>query len=137
MSKGISLDVEPAAIVAGKAGHEQLEFEIRVSSHSTSRTSHRYITLITDDAGKPVAQPTKSNLFALAGDSAERRFSVRTAELPDGYYQLRVTAAGSDGNGAAATMDAERYFRVKRGHVTPLTFSEWSTRSRANRANEG
>ena len=132
-----SLGVEPAAVVESKTGREQLEFEIRLTSHTAVKTSHRYMTLITDDAGKPVAAPTKSDLFALTGDTDEQSFSLRTTELPDGYYQLRVTAAGSDGNGAAGTMDAERYFRVKRGRVTPLTFSEWATRSHANRANEG
>jgi hypothetical protein len=132
-----SLDVEPTAVVqtAGDA-REAMEFEVKLVSHAAGASSHRWVYVLTDDLGHVVTPAKKSELFRLGGRDAERSFALRTERLADGYYSLRVTAAGSDGK-EGVTMDAERYLKVSRGAAQPVTFAEWSTRSRANRAIEG
>jgi hypothetical protein len=130
------LAVEPAAIVSAGGG-EALEFTVRVDSHVERGSSHRLVHVIADDQGRAVGSAVRSDLFRLAGAKAGRAFTLRTPNrLADGYYMLRVTAAGSDGE-RGATVDAEQYFQVRRGQISPLSFEEWTHRSRANRAIEG
>ena len=132
-----SLDVEPTAVVqAANDPREAMEFEVKLVSHASRASSHRWVYVLTDDLGHVVTPAKKSELFRLGGKDSERSFALRTDRLADGYYSLRVTAAGSDGK-EGTTMDAERYLKVSRGAASPVTFAEWSTRSRANRAIEG
>lgn len=132
-----SLDVEPTAVLqAANDPREAMEFEVKLVSHAARASSHRWVYVLTDDLGHVVTPAKKSELFRLAGKDAERSFALRTDRLADGYYSLRVTAAGSDGK-EGTTMDAERFLKVSRGAASPVSFEEWSTRSRANRAIEG
>ncbi len=132
-----SLEVDPVAVVqSGKGASQALEFEVTMVSHASQRSSHRWVYVLTDDRGQVITAPRKSELFRLDGRDDARSFTLRTAALADGYYSLRVTAAGSDGSDDS-TVDAERFLRVRQGAVTPISFEEWSTKSRANRAIEG
>jgi len=116
--------------VSGKAGAEVLELRLDLASHFASAGSARWAVEIVDDLGRPVQAAVLSAPVSL-GLGARRDALVTTpVGLTDGFYAVRVTAAGKASAETAAAV-LERYLEVRSGAVTPIDSDDYHQRSRA------
>jgi hypothetical protein len=128
----LELEVEPRAVRKDGRG-EALELEIRLRSNFRKDSIAQYSYRLVTDEGRAVQGLTRSPLSRV-GAKAQLQSRIATpSDLPDGFYQLRVIAVGSDAEEDVA-VNADRYFHVEGRVITPLSPSEYFAKSNANRA---
>lgn len=126
----VTVGVEPSAVLQGAAG-DALELQLSFRSRSERTTAIRYAYELVDDRGSSLHKPVLSQPAAMPARAARAARITTPAGLPDGYFEVRVTAAAADGVEDTLQI-AERYFVVRQGAVTPVSSDEWFQSSNAN-----
>lgn len=126
----VTIHLEPSAVLSGRNG-AVLEYQLGLASRSQKAASVRYSVEVTDDKGNPVQKSALSAVTQMPAQGGTGSGLVTPSGLPDGYFQIRVMAAASDGEEDSLQI-AERYFVVSKNSVTPLSSEEWFARSNAN-----
>ena len=125
------LEVElPEEAVASAAG-ESLRAQIKVTNRRGKEGRLKIATELVDDRGKTIKGAVVGDTVTIAARGGRHEKAVAVDPLPDGYYQLRVTAA-SVADGDADTGAAVLYFKVGSGVVTPLDVNRFLAESAAN-----
>lgn len=120
-----SLEVDPVA------EDGELEFDVVLTNRVSSRQSFKYIHQFVSDTGETVSRPSRSRLLNLARQGLDTFETIRPPKnLKDGYYVLRVTAAGANAR-QASTSQSESFFAVTQGELRPVSSDEWFKKSRA------
>jgi hypothetical protein len=127
----LGVELVPRQTVQGKAG-EALEVGVRLESRFDAAAKARYAVEFVDDRGKAWAPPAESPVVALdkAGAIMEAAYATPPG-LPDGYYELRVTAAATDEHDEAAEV-LSQYLLVAGGAPVPVEAEEFFANSAAN-----
>jgi hypothetical protein len=128
----LELEVEPSAVRKDGKG-ELLELEVQLRSNFGKDAVAQYSYAIVTDEGRTIQGAQISPMARLAPKAQVRERIATPAGLPDGFYQVRVSAVASDKDEDVA-VGADRYFRVEGRVVTPMSASEWYAQSNANRA---
>ncbi len=123
--------IELRAVNRTKAG-EVMTLAIQSMSGFERPARVRHALHLRDDLGRPVINPEVSAVsrFLSRNEMDEVPFTIPPG-LPDGYYALRVFAAGSDGERDASQI-VDFYFRSRAKTIEPINMNEWFTQSRAN-----
>jgi hypothetical protein len=122
--------VEPAAIQVN-GSLQALEYRVRLDSAFPKPARAALAIEVVDDQGRPAQRAERPGLRTVAPGGQQHLTFTTPAGLRDGYYQVRVTAALADGEYDQLEI-SERYFRVERGSVSPISSEEWFQQSAAN-----
>ena len=128
----LELAVEPRAVRKDARG-ELLELSIQLRSNFGKEAVVQYSHAIVTDEGRTIQSAKASPMARLAAKAQLQARIATPSDLPDGFYQVRVSAVASDVT-EDVTVGADRYFRVEGRTITPLSPSEWFATSNANRA---
>jgi hypothetical protein len=118
----------PTAISA-ESDSESIEFDVQISTKEAARAT--YALEIYDDKGTPFGDPVFSGTLELPGEDIARGTAFTTpADLPDGYYQVRLTGAtlteSTSKHGAQTQVfSTGKYFRVNGGVVELMSLTSW------------
>ena len=126
----LGVDVLPTSIIDNGAG-ESLNANISLTSRFPNRAAVRHAVELVDDRGRAVLPPQLSLVRTLASAARSEASFATPAGLRDGYYMMRVTAAGTDGHEEASQI-VETYLRVRAGGIEQIDSDEWFARSAAN-----
>ena len=114
-------------------GRDQLDYEVQVAPTKPARTTTKYTYELVSAQGSVAASGASPTVVLPAGGSPQRGTITTPAALADGYYLLRVAAAGSSANGTHGSLE-QQYIAMAQGRITTLDADEWFARSGANRA---
>ena len=129
----LSVKVEPVGSTTSKRGAEQLEYAVDIAPQAGGRAWVKFAYEIATPQGEVVAASSGGPVVTTPGQGRHHRATLKTpARLADGYYQLRIGAAGSNHSGSEARTE-KRYFVIEQGRIKTLSFLEWSAHSGANR----
>jgi len=130
----LEIQLEPSAVVKDQTGREQLHFDVLIKNKFGKAATVQYKTQIVDDRGHSVVGAAASPLLSSKQQDDLAPGALATpAGLADGFYQIRVTAVGSDGTNSTAAI-LEKPIHVVGGRVTPISEAEWFSSSNANQA---
>jgi hypothetical protein len=128
----VAVAIEPSAVLRGRAG-EALEYKVSLKSRSSRTVAIKYATEIVDAKGTPFMEPAVSPTVSAPALATSEAHIATPEGLPDGYFQVRVTAAAADGEEDTVQI-REAYLLVQKGTVTPIDAVEWFQVSGANEA---
>jgi len=133
----ITVELEPNAILK-QGAVEQLEYQLDINprANAKSNVAIQYSTEIVGDDGTQLQPPAISPAVSVAASSGHSQRVTTPPGTRDGYFVMRIQAAGSDGT--EDTLEViERYFRVKGGAMIPVTPDEYFENSNAHVARSG
>lgn len=112
-------------------GRGDLDLALRIRSRFAGPARVRYAWEMVTDRGARVIAPRTSPVHALDRAAAPVGETIRAAGLGDGFYELRVTAAGRDADDASSVVRSV-FLRVEQGAVAVIDAGEFYGRSNAN-----
>lgn len=131
LESALDVEVLPERVNTSSRG-EALELRLKLTGRFRRRAFVRHAIELVDDRGREILPARISDIETLAQAEETREFRLTTPEeLPDGFYQLRVTAVGADDEQDASEI-VELYLRVRQGGVEQMSSDEWFGESRAN-----
>ena len=129
----LHVELTPVAVNALPQG-DSLEFEIDLTSRFARPVTTQYVYQVTDDHGRKLQPARYSNKVQLSKTGDVHTGSIMTpAGVPNGYFQVRVTAAASDGRDGTVQV-VERYFFAQGSNVSEVSPDEWFAKSAATLA---
>jgi hypothetical protein len=126
----IGLTLSPKWVSRGKSG-EVLGLSLDVSSRFEGPARTRVAIEMTDDLGRPVMDAKVSDKMRFASErGAPQGLDLRTPdELSDGYYKIRVTAAGLADDGEDAENIVQMYLVREKGEFRTVSYEEFVSQS--------
>jgi hypothetical protein len=122
----------PDAVVA-VAGREAVEYHAEIDLHKGTSVGLAWEADVVDDRGQKVASKlAAATARGKKGDNLQT--AAILAQLPDGYYMLRVRVAVSPDNAPATVMQAVQYVNVSGGKWREMDDVQWRADSNAQLA---
>lgn len=122
----------PDAVVT-TGGRESVEYHAEIDLHKGGKVGLAWEADVVDDNGQKVASKLAAGTGrGKAGDTATTRGIV--AQLPDGYYMVRVRVAVSPDDAPATVMQAIQYVNVSNGKWREMDDAQWRAASNAHLA---
>lgn len=122
----------PDAVVTN-GGRESVEYHAEIDLHKGGAVGLAWEADVVDDRGQKVASKLAAGTGrGKAGDKTATG-AIR-AQLPDGYYMLRVRVAVSPDDAPATMMQAIQYVNVTNGKWRELDDVQWRADSNARLA---
>lgn len=123
------VEIVPDAVVS-RRGRERIEYHSEIALHRGKNVGVAWNADVIDDRGRIVATLDAGSARKGQGEVAFTK--ALAADLPDGFYGVRVRAAVAPSDEPADVFEAIQHVEVKGGRWAELSPSEWSKRSRAN-----
>lgn len=127
----LAVELLPERVDTSDQG-EALGLRVKLTGRFSRRALIRHAVEMVDDRGEALwpARTSEIDVLTRAGETHEAHFST-PRKLADGFYQVRVTAVGTDGEEEASER-VSLFLRVRDGRIEPLASDEWFASSRAN-----
>jgi hypothetical protein len=128
----LRIEVIPDAVLQASSGKQTLEYHLELQAELGGDAKYKYQVDFYDDLGQSVGKAKTSAAIATsAGAPAVMESFTTPEELPDGFYQAHITAAGK-GSVRSASYTSDVYFEVVKGQVFERDMNDWHKRSRSN-----
>ena len=134
MYPAFELSSEPAGAVTDSDGNQRMAFNMKIENHYEKRGAFQFAYVFVDTKGQQIEESVLTPVETAPAGGVISQKVVSPVNLDDGYYALRITAAGSDGN-EDAVQETKEHFRIEEGEFVPMTINEWFARPRLARSN--
>ena len=124
----LGLELVPTRI-DGTGSKERLELTVELTNRFETPARAALAWELVDDRGRAIVKPSPVVIQALRMKDDQRSHDIRTPELDDGYYQLRITAAAIDGEGEEVTQTTTLFLESRGGSINELDVDEFRRRS--------
>lgn len=125
------VELIPDAVIS-QHGRERIEYHGEIVAHAKKALGVAWKAEIVDDRGHMIASELDrgEGRGKAAGDMIVTR--ALSANLPDGFYALRLRAAVTAEGEAADVLTATQHIEVRDGRWAEIELADWLARSRAS-----
>lgn len=129
----LAVDIKPVRTIKSN-GRERLVLKFAAENRRQEKRIFTHAITIADDRGKDVTPPRLGGARNIAVQEKVSSDEFQTpTDLPDGFYQVVVTAMSKADDGVTSATRSEFFFHIEGGTITPLTDDEWYSQSRVSK----